>query len=58
MFTPISIPDKQPRELRIYEIPMSKKLISLRFIHFLYVSTKKAWKSRRKTNHHEPSHVG
>ena len=48
MFTPISIPYKQPRELRTYEIPMSKKLISLRFIHFLYVSTIKLGKVGEK----------
>ena len=35
MFTPISIPYKQPRELKIYEIPVSKKLISLRFVQIL-----------------------
>ena len=59
MFTSISIPDKNIRELRnnVDLNPSSKKFIFSRFLEFL-CSDKKPWKSGRKTIHHEPVHVG
>ena len=53
IFTPFSIANKHTRELRVYEIPMRKKLISLRFRYFLYVSTNKL----RKVGENNPSCV-
>ena len=57
MFLPIFIPNKHTRELRINVNPKSKKLKKLCFIDF-FIFQQKAWKSGRKTIHHEPVHVG
>ena len=40
MFQPIFIPDKHTHELSINKIPMSKKLIFLRFIHLFMFQQK------------------
>ena len=56
-FTPISMPNKNTRELRNNVNPMSKKLKFQIFMEFL-CSDKNASKSGRKTIHHEPVHVG
>ena len=44
IFTPFSIPNKHTRELRVNEIPMRKKLISLRLDTFYMFQPKKLGK--------------
>ena len=56
-FTPISMPNKNTRELRNNVNPTSKKL-KISGFHGDLCSDKNASKSGRKTIHHEPVHVG
>ena len=56
-FTPILMHDENTRELRNNVNPTSKKLEFSGF-HGVFMFWQNPSKSRRKTIHHEPVHVG
>ena len=57
MFAPVSMPNKNTRELRNNVNPTSKKLKNSGF-HGVFMFWQKRFESGRKTIHHEPVHVG
>ena len=56
MFPPISIPDRNTRELRNNVNPTSKKLSFSAFVEFL-MFRQKTFEKWEKTIHNEPVHV-